>query len=65
MREWNGRCQRCYKETNGHTMSFLNTQLICFDCSKEEKNHPRYKEAKEAELRQVRAGNMNYKGLLG
>jgi len=21
MRDWNGRCQRCYKETNGHTMS--------------------------------------------
>jgi len=30
-----------------------------------EKDHPRFKEAKEAELQQVKAGNLNYKGLLG
>jgi len=65
MRDWNGQCQRCYTETNSYTMSFLNTQLICNECDKKEKDHPRFKEAKEAELRQVKAGNYNYKGLLG
>lgn len=64
-REWDGRCQRCYKETTGYTMSWLNTQLICDECDEKEKDHPRYKEAREVELQQVKAGNYNFKGILG
>ena len=44
-----GPCQRCGKETMVTTMSWLNTQTICIDCSEAEKKHHRYKEAKEAE----------------
>ena len=65
MKEWKGQCHRCYRETGGYTMSFLNTQLICFECDETERNHPRYREAKEAELKELKAGNRNYKGLLG
>ena len=41
-------------------MSFLNTQMCCMDCLDKERDHPKYKDAKEEEARQVRAGNYNY-----
>jgi hypothetical protein len=59
------KCERCRKETNVTTMSWLNTQTICMDCSEREENHPRFKEAKERERQEVLNGNYNYKGLLG
>jgi len=57
-------CDRCYGDLKTRTMSWLNEDVICMDCSKEERNHERYKEAKEAELAEVKKGNLNYKGLL-
>ena len=60
MNDWNGCCHRCGKDTNCHSMSFLNTQLCCMDCLDKEKDHPQFKQAKEEELRQVKAGNYNY-----
>ena len=62
--DWNGKCHRCNEASGAYTMSFLNTQMICMECDEKEKEHPRYKEAKDEELRQVQAGNMNYGGLL-
>ncbi len=59
------KCERCLKETTVTTMSYLNTEMICLECDLKEKDHPQYKEAKEAELAEVRKGNYNYKGLLG
>lgn len=44
-------------------MSMFNTQIICMDCKDSEKNHPRYKEAQEAELKAVQAGNRNFPGI--
>ena len=41
-------------------MSFLNTQMCCDDCLTKERDHTKYKDAKEEEARQVRAGNYNY-----
>ena len=64
MTNWNGYCQRCGKETNCHSMSFLNEQLCCMECLDEEKDHPKFQQAKAEELRQVQAGNLNYNGLL-
>lgn len=60
----NMRCDRCHNETDITTMSYLNTDTLCMECKEEEKHHPRYKEAKEAELKAVQSGNMNYPGLL-
>lgn len=57
-------CERCHKKTSVTTMSWLNDETICLDCDEKEKLHPRYKEAKAAELQQVQQGNYNYKGLL-
>lgn len=59
------KCERCGKETNIHTMSMLNTDLICMDCKEDERKHPLYEQARETELEEVKKGNYNYKGLLG
>lgn len=57
------RCSRCGSPLNIRTMSRMNEDIICMDCAEAEKSHPRYQEASEAELEQVRAGNYNYPGL--
>ena len=42
-------CQRCQKPTNGVTiMSMFNTQVICMDCKKTEKENPRNRQDSEA-----------------
>jgi hypothetical protein len=44
-------------------MSWLDTSLICNDCSDKEVGNPRYKEAREAEERAVHSGSYNFKGI--
>ena len=61
--DWNGHCQRCGKETSGFTMSWFNTDLVCFDCKDKETKDPNYKAAREAEERAVRNGNLNFPGI--
>ncbi len=63
MKDWNGRCHRCKKETNMHIMSMYNTQLICMPCKDKEEKHDDYAEARDAEHEQVKAGNYNFKGI--
>lgn len=58
-----GFCSRCGGPLNIRTMSRMNEDVLCMDCVEAEKSHPRYQEATEAELEQVRAGNYNYPGL--
>lgn len=58
-------CDRCGESlAGGRIMSTLNTDCICLECKEQEKEHPRYKEAAKAELKQVQKGNYNYEGLL-
>ena len=45
-------------------MSMLNTDCLCLNCKKKEKQHPQYKEAADAELAEVRQSNYNYQGLI-
>jgi len=61
--DWNGYCHRCKKETNVHTMSRFNTQLICDDCEIEETKHPDYEYARKVEFDACRAGNLNFSGV--
>ncbi len=56
-------CNRCYTETNVHTMSMFNTQEICMDCRKKERSHPGYEKARQVEADQVRQGNYNFQGI--
>jgi len=44
-------------------MSMFNTDMICYDCETREKAHPKYKEARLAERKSVRSGNMNFVGI--
>lgn len=56
-------CDRCHKPTNITIMSMFNTQTICMDCKDSEKQHPKYKEAQQAELEALKAGNYNFPGI--
>ena len=56
-------CERCKKQTDTFTCSFFNTQNICMDCSDEERAHPDFPKAREAEYQAVKAGDMNYPGI--
>ncbi|AFM40321.1 hypothetical protein Desaci_1295 [Desulfosporosinus acidiphilus SJ4] len=57
------RCSRCGSPLTIRTMSKMNIDIVCMDCAEAEKSHPRYQEAADAELEQVKAGNYNYSGL--
>ncbi len=63
IKPWNGHCQRCGKKTDMHTMSWFNTQLICMDCDAKEHKRSDIKKAKDAELKEVKKGNLNFKGI--
>lgn len=56
-------CERCDKKTVGHTMSIFNTEIICMTCKGEEKRHPDYEKARMAEVKEVKKGNYNFKGI--
>jgi len=63
LRDWDGRCQRCYRPTDVHTMSMFDVALICMTCQKAEQQHPRYKEACDAERKAVKKGDRNFEGI--
>ena len=56
-------CDRCGEYSEITTMSYFNTDIICKKCDEKEKNHPKYEEAKEKELEEVKKGNYNYEGI--
>lgn len=59
-------CERCHNSLDlGRTMSMFNTQCICIKCAKAETKDPLYSEAVKAEIREIKKGNYNYKGLRG
>jgi hypothetical protein len=57
------KCERCGHAMLVHTMSWFNTDMICTACDEEEEQHPLFKQAKEAEMREVQKKNYNYPGL--
>ena len=44
-------------------MSRFNTDVLCQKCIEEERSHPDYEKAAEAELAAVRRGNTNFSGI--
>jgi hypothetical protein len=56
-------CDRCYKESLASIMSKFNNDRICMECKKKEREHPKYKEADEAECAAVRRGERNFPGI--
>ena len=57
------KCARCGQETVSQMMSFFNTDMCCSDCLEKEKKHPKYQEARDAELAAVRRGETNFPGI--
>ena len=59
-------CDRCNKDLKGgRIMSMFNTDCICIDCSDKEKLDKDYKKAVEADHKEIRKGNYNFKGIRG
>lgn len=56
-------CNRCKIETRMHTMSMFNTETICLECKRKEEKHPKYKDAHNADLAEIRKGNYNFEGI--
>lgn len=56
-------CARCGDHSQSHTMSQFNEDLICLPCKDIERKHPDYEKAFNAEMRQIKNGNMNYRGI--
>jgi hypothetical protein len=63
VREWEGRCQRCMRDTDIHIMSMFDVALICMECWEGEKQHPSYKTASDAERSAIKNGDLNFKGI--
>ena len=56
-------CDRCGTKSLVSIMSMMNTDWLCPECKKQEKAHPRYRDAVEAEMLECMKGNLNYPGL--
>jgi hypothetical protein len=57
-------CDRCGGSlANGRTMSQFNTDCLCLKCAEEEKSHPDYHKAVDAELEAICNGNLNFPGI--
>lgn len=56
-------CDRCGATNVTLSMSMFNTDMICFECERKEKRHPKYKEALRTEYDAIKNGNFNFKGV--
>lgn len=60
------KCERCHKSLDGgRIMSMFNTDFICMECKEAERHESGYKEAADAEMREIRKGNYNFRGIRG
>lgn len=58
------KCDRCGADDSAFIGSFFNTELICLThCQPKEESHPKYEEARAAELAAVLAGDYNFPGI--
>lgn len=57
-------CDRCGKPLIPYRiMSRFNTDCLCSKCAEEERRHPDYHTACEAERQAVKAGDYNFQGI--
>ena len=57
------KCDRCGTEVMEYTMSWFNTDEICFPCDYLETQHPDFEFAKVVESAYVKLGEYNYPGI--
>ena len=59
-------CDRCGGSlSGGRIMSMFNADCLCLGCKEKETARPDYGEAVEAERREIKRGNFNFKGIRG
>ncbi len=59
-------CDRCGGSLEGgRIMSMFNEQCICMSCKDKERKDPEYDRAVEADHKEIRKGNFNFKGISG
>ena len=59
-------CDRCGADlSGGRIMSMYSTECLCLACKEKEKTREDYQAAVQAEIDEVRKGNLNYKGIKG
>jgi hypothetical protein len=65
MNQFPATCARCGADlrTTSSIMSRFNTEMICNTCESRERLHPRYQEAHDRELAEVKAGNTIFPGI--
>lgn len=56
-------CERCEEKLTASVMSMFNTQVICMECKRKEKAHPKYQEACKAECDAVQNKDLNFPGI--
>ncbi len=57
-------CDRCAGSLeNGRIMSMFNNDCICMKCKDKEKEHPKYKDAQDADHAEIVKGNYNFAGI--
>ena len=63
IRDWDGNCQRCFKETSVHTMSMYSTRLICLECEAVERKRDDYAMAESLDVAAIKSGDYNFNGI--
>ena len=56
-------CDRCGGDLKIRIMSKFNTDCLCPKCAEEERQHPDYQKACDAEINAVRHGDYNFPGI--
>jgi uncharacterized protein (DUF983 family) len=56
-------CPRCGDAKTYKSCSIFNTQMICLNCIKKEREHPDFERARETEIQAVRRGDYNFPGI--
>lgn len=57
------KCDRCFEDTLSTIMSKFNTDVICMECKRKEREHPDYARADKVEVEAVRRGDYNFPGV--
>jgi hypothetical protein len=57
------RCGRCGCNATHVSMSFFTDELICNDCEKKERSHPKYELAVKKMMAALKKGNFAFTGI--
>ena len=59
-------CDKCGGSLRtGRIMSMFSEEVLCMECKAKEKNDKDYKEAVQADIDEIKRGNLNFTGIRG